>query len=333
MLYHYFNNNTRGRCAAQGLIKTMSKIYFIAKFSLMCFGFPFAIHASGQDLPIIAVTDITASVDSSRYLDFKNSKASNFQTMLETQLVKIGRFKIVERERIDQVLEEQALQGNFSGTDRTLAIGEVDYVVFGSVTRFGSTKTAVSTRGISTVRSLTEFGVDLKIVDALNGEIRRAETVNVNIESGLDTKTGGVATSERLADPLSEVQRRAAKKVAATIAESIFPIEVLTFREDTQINCCVYLNYGDAILSKGDILKIVESTEELIDPATGLNLGSVEKTIGQVEITEALERLSKAKIIAGEIPEKGQIAKIIRDSPRRSQSVDLSQQKRIGREL
>ena len=59
-----------------------------------------------QNLPIIAVTEIQSSVDSKYWRDYKNSKSNNFQNMLETQLVKVGRFKIMERNRIDEAKEE-----------------------------------------------------------------------------------------------------------------------------------------------------------------------------------------------------------------------------------
>ena len=57
---------------------------------------------SSADLPIIGITEITSGVDVRNYREYKNSKASNFQTMLETQMVKVGRFKIMERNRLDE---------------------------------------------------------------------------------------------------------------------------------------------------------------------------------------------------------------------------------------
>ena len=119
---------------------------------------------------------------------------------------------------------------------------------------------------------IAEFGIDLKEVDATTGEIRRAETIDVSLETGSGMATKGIQTGDTLADPLADVQRRAAK-VAAAISESIFPIEVITFREDTNQSCCAYLNYGSALLSVGDKLKVVILGESLIDETTGLDLG------------------------------------------------------------
>ena len=291
-----------------------------------------ATSLAAPDLPIIAITEIQASVDSGRWADYKNSKAGNFQNMLETQLVKVGRFKIIERNRVDEVLSEQALQGEFSGVDTVLTVGAVDYIVYGAVTKFGSTKKALSTRQFSTTSRITEFGIDLKVVDALNGEVRKAENVEVSIASGNATETRGLSVGTGAADPLADVQREAAKKVAAAIAESIFPIEVIAFQEDASPTCCAYLNYGEAVLTLGDRLKVVEQAAPLVDETTGLNLGAVETTIGIVEVTEVLGKFSKAKSVSGAIPRKGQIARILPTAGmRRSRPED--QRQRIGREI
>ena len=306
------------------------------KTVLFCLGFLLSLPSLGQDLPIIAVTEIRASIDSRAWTDYKNSKAMNFQNMLETQLVKVGRFKIIERERIGDILSEQLLQGEFSGVGTSLAVGAVDYVVFGSVTRFGSKERVISTERFASSRLVTEFGLDLKVVSARDGEIRRAESVDVSIESGSATNTRGFSTSEGTADPLADVQRRAAKKVAAAIAESIFPIEIVAFREDAEPGCCAYVNYGEAVLSVGDRLKIVQLGEALIDETTGLNLGAVEQTVGVVEVVEVLDRFSKARVISGAMPQKGQIARIASDSAGPSSQGGAgpsSQRARLGREI
>ena len=288
---------------------------------------------SSADLPIIGITEITSGVDVRNYREYKNSKASNFQTMLETQMVKVGRFKIMERNRLDEVLGEQGLQGEFSDAGTAMNIGAVDYLVYGSITKFGTKKKEISTKSFATVKVIAEFGIDLKVVDATTGEIRRAETIDVSLETGSGMATKGIQTGDTLADPLADVQRRAAKQVAAAISESIFPIEVITFREDTNQSCCAYLNYGSALLSVGDKLKVVILGESLIDVTTGLDLGSTEKTIGVVQVTEALDKFSKAKIVSGETPGKGQIARILKDKTGMVSNNVQQQREKLGRKI
>lgn len=110
------------------------------------------IVVQSQNIPIIAITEITSSVDSSSWFDYKNSKSQNFETMLETQLVKTKRFKIIERNRINEILSEQILQGEFSQNNTQMKVGAVDYIVYGSITKFGSKKKKIQTSGISVTK-------------------------------------------------------------------------------------------------------------------------------------------------------------------------------------
>lgn len=320
-------STVRGRTRPYGWVAGLVRVAAMAACMAVA---PMSFAA--PDLPIIAVTEIQASVDSSRWADYKNSKAANFQNMLETQLVKVGRFKIIERNRVDEVLSEQALQGEFSGANTVLTVGAVDYIVYGAVTKFGSTKKALSTRRFATTSQITEFGIDLKVVDALSGEVRKAENVEVSVVSGDATETRGLSVGTGAADPLADVQREAAKKAAAAIAESIFPIEVVAFQEDASRGCCAYLNYGEAVLTFGDRLKVVEQSAPLVDETTGLNLGAVETTIGVIEVTEVLEKFSKARSVSGATPRRGQVARILPGSAMR-RATPADQRQRMGREI
>ena len=292
--------------------------------------FLFSISISAQELPVIAITEIESSVDSSSWLDYKNSKSQNFQTMLETQLVQTKRFKIIERNRIDEVLSEQILQGEFSNNNTKMNVGGVDYIVYGSITKFGSKKKQIQTSGVSVIKLIAEFGVDLKVVDVLTGEIIKAESIDISLETGSGTSTNSFGISDTLADPLSDIQRSAAKSSAALIAESIFPIRLITW-EDESSNCCAYINYGDAIMSQGDIVKVIKQGSVFVDPDTGLKLGSTEKTVSKLEIFEVLPNFSKAKLIEGETPSGGELVRFDVNNSVKSQN--SNQRERLGKKL
>tara|TARA_B100000963_G_scaffold358277_1_gene382523 strand:+ start:87 stop:1019 length:933 start_codon:yes stop_codon:yes gene_type:complete len=292
--------------------------------------FFFSISISAQELPVIAITEIESSVDSSSWLDYKNSKSQNFQTMLETQLVQTKRFKIIERNRIDEVLSEQILQGEFSNNNTKMNVGGVDYIVYGSITKFGSKKKQIQTSGVSVIKLIAEFGVDLKVVDVLTGEIIKAESIDISLETGSGTSTNSFGISDTLADPLSDIQRSAAKSSAALIAESIFPIRLITW-EDESSNCCAYINYGDAIMSQGDIVRVIKQGSVFVDPDTGLKLGSTEKTVSKLEIFEVLPNFSKAKLIEGETPSGGELVRFDVNNSVKSQN--SNQRERLGKKL
>jgi len=302
----------------------------IHKFTLKAFVvFFISLNINSQELPVIAITEIQSSVDSRYWQDYKNSKAVNFQTMLETQLVQTKRFKIIERNRIDEVLSEQALQGEFSQNNTQMKVGGVDYIVYGSITKFGSKRKNINTGSVSVVKLISEFGVDLKVVDVLTGEIIKAETVDISLETGSGTSTNSFGISDTLADPLSDIQRSAAKSASALIAESIFPIKLITWDEEKE-TCCAYLNYGDAIISVGDIFRVIEQGKSFVDPDTGLRLGSTEKTVSKLRVIEVLENFSKAEIIDGKTPSGGELVRLDLSNSLQKQS---PQRERLGKKL
>jgi hypothetical protein len=281
------------------------------------------LHA--QDLPVIGITKIKAPVDDSGLFYRVNTKAGSFEVMLETQLTQIGRFKVMERNRVDEVLGEQGLNNEF-GDGATAGggfnVSGVDYLVYGSIIKFGQTEKAISTGNFKSIQVMTEFSADIKVVDASTGEVKRAETAEVAIRTGSGMATGGFVNASSDADPLADAQRLAAKKVAAIIATSIFPMEVLKGGE------VIYLNYGEAILNVGDQLKVFRQGEALIDEATGLNLGSEEEQIAMLEVTEVTDKFSKAKLVDGSTPSKGDHARVSSAASERAGSKGAPGQKR-----
>ena len=84
----------------------------------------------------------------------------------------------MERNRLGEVLGEQGLQGEFSDAETVMNISAVDYLVYGSITKFGTKQKEISTKSFATVKVIAEFGIDLKLVDATTGEIRRTSVEN-----------------------------------------------------------------------------------------------------------------------------------------------------------
>jgi hypothetical protein len=276
-----------------------------------------SLTVTAQDLPIVGISTIKETVNDWN----RNAKGANFQAMLETQMAKVGRFKIMERARVDEILAEQGMN-NEVGDGRTANggynIAGVDYLVYGSITKLGQRKSGMATGQFATASLITEMAVDIKVVDASTGEIRRAETAEAMIKSAGGMATGSFATAKGAGDPLADVQRMAAKKVASLIATSIFPIEVV------KGGSVIYLNYGSSILDEGDILAVFQPGEELIDEATGLNLGSEEIFLGKLQVTSTTDKFSKAKLLEGEGPTKGDLVRILEKAPEAGSSSNRS---------
>ena len=139
--------------------------------------------AQAADLPIVAVAQFESTVDNEGYFRTE-SNPDNYEAMLETQLIKVGRFTVYERNKLDQVLGEQGLQQNLSNNGTQLQIDGVDYLVYGSITKKSTQKKQMQTGQFSSVSVISTFGVDIKIVDATTGEIRRAEAIEASVQAG-----------------------------------------------------------------------------------------------------------------------------------------------------
>ena len=243
-----------------------------------------------ENLPIVAVSQFEQTFQNDRR-SRSAANPDNYEAMLETQLIKVGRFRVYERNKLEEVLREQGLQESLSGNNTQIKIDGVDYLVYGAITDMSSEAKEISTGGFLSVRVSNRFGVDIKIVDALSGEIRRAESIVAVIESGSGVATRNFSNIQADTNGLVEAQRIVAKRSAALLAESIFPIRVVDIFNDE-----IYLNYGDSILSVGDRLKVIQEGREIIDQDTGLSLGSRQKVLGEIEIVSADSNLSIAKI-------------------------------------
>ena len=280
---------------------------------------------SQENLPIVAVSQFEQTFQNVRYRR-PSANVDNYEAMLETQLIKVGRFRVYERNKLEEVLREQGLQESLSGNNTQIKIDGVDYLIYGAITDMSSEAKELSTGGFATIKVTSRFGVDVKIVDALSGEIRRAESIVAVIETGSGVATKGFTNVEVDNNGLVEAQRIVAKRTAALLAESIFPIRVVDIFNDE-----IYLNYGDSILSVGDRLRVIQEGREIIDQDTGLSLGSRQKILGEIEIVSADSNLSIAKITKEDSEfTVGSVAKMILED---SSSKNKKQRERKGRKI
>jgi len=278
-----------------------------------------------QDLPIVAVSQFESTFDNEGYYRAETNP-DNYEAMLETQLIKVDRFVVYERNKLDQILSEQGLQNSLSGNGTQLKIDGVDYLIYGSITKKSTEKKTVNTGQFASVSYTSTFGVDIKIVDALSGEIRRAEAIEASVDAGNGVATGNFVNTNVSSDSLVEAQRVVAKKSAALLAESIFPIRVADVDGSD-----IYLNYGDSILSVGDQLNIVKEGRQIIDPDTGKLLGSRQTVLGSVEVVSTDSSISIAKFSSDSFNlEPGDLAKI---SLTASDSQQNNQRERKGRRI
>ena len=133
-------------------------------------------------------------------LDFKDKTGSGLEALCSDQIStlagKTGRFRIIERSQLDNLLSEQGLRGVVRAGEMPRAgqIRGVDYMFLGAVTNFevkrGSTGLSIPTPlgglSLSNAQLVVDVGVDLRLVHVQTGEqvasefgeIRRTQSAN-----------------------------------------------------------------------------------------------------------------------------------------------------------
>jgi curli biogenesis system outer membrane secretion channel CsgG len=114
--------------------------------------------------------------------------------MLSNELASTGAFRVVERNKLEKVLEEQNLAASGrvrAGTGARMGqVTGADYLVFGTVTSYeentASTGGGISIHGISLGGKKSEayVAVDVRVVNATTGDIDYARTIEGRSSGG-----------------------------------------------------------------------------------------------------------------------------------------------------
>ena len=296
------------------------KFLILTSLSIMIISIPNpAIAAKKVTKSVIAVGDIEYrakdSSENKRYRAYGKGVREDtraFVDMLTTALVKTRKFKVIERDRLDEIFKEQGLSIKGFTTDgyqgRKFNLRGVDFIMTGAITEFGQQASSFRVKGFATGDKTTKMAVDIRVLNIHSGEIEIAETVRGSESAGSGFSLKGFTTgrADDAGAALGKVSRKVASDVANLIVSAIFPIKVLMKTKKG----IVIVNYGNGFLRKGDVLEIFSEGEVLIDPDTKERLGTEEEFVGRITITSAHAKFSKAKINKESSPiEKGMIAR------------------------
>jgi len=102
----------------------------------------------------------------------------NIATALTTELDKSNRFILLERNKIDEVVNQISLSqtGLTEGKLENAKLQDADYIITGAVTRYSVTTTGNSNLLTQSKTQKADVAVDIRIVDVTSGEIILSET-------------------------------------------------------------------------------------------------------------------------------------------------------------
>jgi curli biogenesis system outer membrane secretion channel CsgG len=267
--------------------------------------------------PVVAVSGIE---------DLSGGNLSQQLTaMIQTAVAGTGKFRIMERTGMDQLVAEQGRARSGLVTtntpNRSGGFEGVDFLIYGTITsvnvRTESNVGSDMLRSMLTgnqssgcVNSVASMELDIRITDAKSGEIRYVKRLNelARAQTACNGNGSTVDTGVLL--------RAASDKVAAGLVTSIYPIQIASIQQDGQI----VLNYGEGTVTVGQTFNVFSRGEEIKDPASGEVIGSTETKLGSVRVTEVMGRLSRAAPIAAfaTSPAIGSIVRIASDEEARA---------------
>jgi curli biogenesis system outer membrane secretion channel CsgG len=254
--------------------------------------------------------------------------------LIVTSMVKDGTFSVIERKKLDAILQEQ----NFSNSDRAnptsaAKIGKVlgvNAIVVGSITQFGLEDKSLNVGGI--VGRLGGFGggkvgtkegkatvvIDARLVDVNTGEILAvASGKGSSKRSGLLLGGGGgggggygaggidMGSSNFQDTILGEATRAAVSDLSTQLISQAGRVEGTTVAIEGLVadatGDTIIINVGkSAGVTLGMKLTVERVTREVKDPASGKVLRKITSPVGEIQITEVDDTSAVAKVLSGQ---------------------------------
>ncbi len=290
---------------------------FLAAAALLLAG---AGPASAQAKPRVAVIEFKNKVpDWGWYWYHAGAQA---QDMFVTELVGTHKYRVIEREQLQAIMQEKNLSLSGDIDPKTaIKAGKllgVEYLITGALTELGSKKTGVHVPGglLGRFQPSTDVGtskmdctIDARAINTTTGEIVWADKAS---QSSSDVKVfvagaGGGVDDQRKLDHLV---RPVVAKLAASLAKENLGTSGVGGKGDTSgvagkiarvDGGTIYVNVGsEAGVKEGDEFSVFRTGEVIKDPDTGEVLGANETKVGKIRIVAVRgARLSTATAVSG----------------------------------
>lgn len=248
--------------------------------------------------------------------------------MLVTSLVESDKFLVIERAELDEILKEQGLGMTGAVTPQSAAkVGQllgIEIMITGSVTEFGSKQNKVG-GGIGSIggfnigvkKTSARVAVDIRMVDVNTGEIIVAKSAegddsstgldNIGIED-IDFHNSSTWDNTQLGKASREAIEECVEYITDGMDAVAWQGKVIKASGTT-----IFMKPGSkGGVKPGMVFSIYRPGEELIDPDTGLSLGSEESKIGQIQVTGDVGdgRAAKAIVKSGTGFETGDLIRV-----------------------
>jgi curli biogenesis system outer membrane secretion channel CsgG len=269
--------------------------------------------------PRIAVLPFDSSHISTSYASLSTSVVNG---MFETELFKTGKFIVVERKRIQDVMKEQGL-GLSGAVDATTAakVGKilgVELILTGDITSLGVKQSGAHTGflgGAGGSKNTLQGGLDIRLISTTSTQIVFADNAQ-NTDSSMKISVfgtgGGVDFDETKIDKVFRpCVVQLCQKMAGKVGDMVGEMRGgggLAGKIANVSGEKIYLNIdsGEGV-KVGDAFEVYRQGEEIRDPDTGAVLDVETKLIGKIIVTEVKDKVSIASSQSGSGFQKGDV--------------------------
>ncbi len=245
------------------------------------------------------------------------------EELMTTSLFNTHRYILVERKQLESILAEQ----DFAASDRaaksqsaqTGKMPPAQFLIMVAVNAYTPEKgkTGVGGGGIGggflgglgVSKSDAEVSMSFRIVDSSTGQVIDSITAKATAGSwGLGVGAGGyggggagggalgIERNSPIGYAVQSCINKAVYQIAMKLRDKPWAGSVVKVSSPEK----VYLNWGsNAGLATGMSLRALSKGEDLVDPETGMSLGSETTEIGSLQIVSVQDKVSVARITVG----------------------------------
>lgn len=208
------------------------------------------------------------------------------------------------RTRRFRLMERQA--GQVVGAQYLVQIAITDYESKNTKGLGGLVNRVPILNSVSLIAGEGRVGLNFRLIDAITGEVVYTTQVNASINvASSNVGEGRLAGDAALGGFYSDYSRTSAgQAVIAGINKVVYelvreigaaPAEGSVIKAD---DLEVWINLGSDVVSMGERFEVMRKGEDLIDPDTGISLGSTDLLIGSVQISRVQEKFAIARPVS-----------------------------------
>ncbi len=243
---------------------------------------------------------------------------------LTTALMNTGRFIVLERKALDEVLGEQDLGASGRVNQETAApkgrvIG-AEWLIKAAITEYTDKKSrsggAIAIGGIALGGAKREafVALDVRIVDAATGEV--IDSVKADGRAKSSGALGGIAIGGMVlaggkedTTPIGQATRAALTQAIDFICQRMEQLPWQSRVMEVDGREITITGGKNMNIKVGDTFDVYRRGKALVDPETGQTLGYRETRLGPMKITEVMDKFSSGVMLDGTLPQRGDVVR------------------------